>query len=230
MAAARPAPPGALVTDAGLWEEIVSPVAADLPVPALFLDRDGVIVEEIGYLKRPEDVQLIDGAAALIAKANRRGLPVVIVSNQSGVGRGYFAWSDFAAVQARILDAIAADGALVNAVFACPHHPDAVPPYRHPDHPARKPGPAMLLRAAALLPIDLARSWIVGDRASDLAAGCNAGLAGGLLIASGYGDDAGERDAALQLAAGGSFRVCVAARLGDAAAILPLFGDHRLDR
>lgn len=217
------------LTAEGLWEQILVPFEAASPTPALFLDRDGVIVEEVGFLKHPEDVRIIAGAAGIVARANRFGLAVVIVSNQSGIGRGLFDWNDFDRVQARILAAMAANGAVVNGVFACPHHPEAAPPYRHPDHPARKPGPGLLLRAAGRLPIDLARSWIVGDRASDLAAGRNAGLAGGVLVATGFGGLATERQAALHLAAGSRFRVLLAEAISDVAATLPLFSDHRFD-
>lgn len=229
MAAVPQAAPESPLTAEGLWEQILVPFDAASPTPALFLDRDGVIVEEVGFLKHPKNVRIIAGAAGVIAQANRLGLAVVIVSNQSGIGRGLFDWNDFARVQARILAAMAAHGAVINGVFACPHHPEAAPPYRHPDHPARKPGPGLLLRAAVRLPIDLARSWIVGDRASDLAAGRNAGLAGGVLVATGFGGPATERQAALHLAAGSRFRVLLADAIGDVAATLPLFSDHRFD-
>lgn len=170
------------LTTEGIWEEILLRPDHAAPRPALFLDRDGVIVEDVHHLHRPEDIRMIAGAAATIAAANARGYPVVITTNQSGVGRGYFDWPDFLAVQTEILARLAAAGARVNAVFACPHHALANPPYRYDDSPWRKPSPGMLLQAARLLPIDLGCSWIVGDRAADLEAGRAAGLAGGLLV------------------------------------------------
>ena len=146
------------------------------------LDRDGVLVEEVHYLHRPADVRPVPGAAEVVREANRRGVFTVVVTNQSGVGRGYYDWCDFAAVQERMLEDLAAAGARLDAVFACPHHREALLPYRHPDPPARKPNPGMLLAAAAALPIALEESWIVGDRHGDLEAGRRAGLAGGLLV------------------------------------------------
>lgn len=168
---------------------------------ALFLDRDGVIVEEVHYLHRVEDVTLIDGAAALIAEANRRGHPVVIVTNQSGLARDMFTWAEFAQVQSRMLALLKAEtGAFVDAVYACPFHKNGVAPYRADNHEARKPNPGMLLRALAALPIDVKSSVIIGDKAGDLEAGQKAGLGGGIHVLSGHGRDAGERPAANGLA------------------------------
>lgn len=168
----------------GVWVEITGFPPADGPRPALFLDRDGVIVEDTGYLRRESDVRLIDGASAMVARANRCRVPVVIVTNQSGIGRGLFDWATFARVQARIVALLANDGARIDAVIACPHHPLAAPRYAHPDAPWRKPNPGMLLKAATLLPIDLEISWMVGDRAIDLLAARRAGLAGGVHVSS----------------------------------------------
>ena len=117
--------------------------------PALFLDRDGVIVEEVGHLRRAEDVRLIAGAAEVIAAANRAGMPVVVVSNQSGIGRGSVRLAGFRGRSAAdCLEMLAARGAFIDAVLACPYHAEAEPPYRHPDHPARKPNAGMILAAA----------------------------------------------------------------------------------
>lgn len=167
-----------------MWIQLLRPAAmpdGDL-APCLFLDRDGVIVAEIGYLHRVADIRMMAGVSRLIASANKAGLPVVMVTNQSGIGRGLYGWSDFISVQNAILRHLGRDGATIDAVLACPHHPDANPPYRHADHPARKPNPGMLTRAASLLAIDLRRSWIVGDHPRDVVAGLRAGLAGGFLV------------------------------------------------
>jgi D-glycero-D-manno-heptose 1,7-bisphosphate phosphatase len=220
-------PEGAEIDDQGLWVQVLRRPEGPARRSALFLDRDGVIVEEVDHLNRAEDVRLIDGAAAVIAAANRRGIPVVVITNQSGIGQGLFGWDAFIAVQTRILADLAAEGAFVDGVFACPHHPKALPPYRHPDHPARKPNPGMLLGAAERLPLDLAASWIIGDRTRDLAAGRRAGLAGGLLVSTGYGDRQGEREAALSLAKDGGFRVRVGASVAAALTAVPLLGDPR---
>ncbi len=173
-------------------------------------------------MHKTEDARLTPGAVETIRHANRAGIAVVIITNQSGVGRGMFGWDAFADVQNYILDELAAGDAFVNAVFACPHHKDAEPPFNIDNHPDRKPNPGMLRRAADLLAIDLAASWLVGDRADDLAAGKRAGLAGGVHVLSGHGSRAGERGSALRLA-GGGFKVIEAELLRDTLDALPLF-------
>jgi D-glycero-D-manno-heptose 1,7-bisphosphate phosphatase len=160
---------------------------------ALFLDRDGVIVEEVNYLHKPEDVRVLPGAAELIASANELGIPVIVVTNQAGIGRGYYGWPEFEAVQNAISDALAP--AAIDAVFACPFHVDGQPPYDVADHPDRKPNPGMLTRAEQLLGVDLARSWFVGDTAADVEAAARAGLAGAIHVLSGHGER--EREAVL---------------------------------
>ena len=172
-----------LVDGVGLWRERRRPAPAGPPRPALFLDRDGVVVVETGYLRRVEDVALAPGAAALIAACNRGGVPVIVVTNQAGVGRGLYDWAAFAAVQEAIAAALARHGAAWDMALACGYHPNGVGSFRRAGHPWRKPAPGMLLAAARVRPIDLARSWIIGDRATDLAAGRAAGLAGGVHIA-----------------------------------------------
>jgi D-glycero-D-manno-heptose 1,7-bisphosphate phosphatase len=212
------------VDDQGVWGEVLRLPGTSAARPALFLDRDGVIVEEVGHLRRAEDVSLIAGAAAVIAAANRADMPVVVVSNQSGIGRGLFGWEDFAAVQQRMLEMLEAQGALVDAVLACPHHAEAEPPYRYADHPSRKPNAGMILAAARLLPLELSKSWIIGDRASDLAAGRNAGLQGGLLV--GLCGRLGELEAAQSLATA-RFRVFVGPSIAAALSVIPLFEGSR---
>lgn len=177
----------------GIWQEVIAPTEewarrrAGGSRPALFLDRDGVLNEEVGYLVDPDDLRLIDGSAEVVAEANRLGVPVVVVTNQGGIGRGEITWSDFARVQRRLLDLLAHRAARPDMVLACPFHEQADPPFRHPAHPDRKPRPGMLRRAAARLGLDLASSWIVGDSARDMKAGEAAGLAGGVLVATGHG-------------------------------------------
>lgn len=224
MTPKRPLPAGAVIDAEGVWVQSLRAGAPGEPRPALFLDRDGVVVEEVGYLHRAEDARLIAAAVAVIVAANRRRIPVVVVTNQAGIGHGYYGWDEFMAVQERILADLAALGAFVDAVFACPFHPRGVPPYHHPDHPARKPNPGMLLRAGALFPVDFARSWIVGDRASDLTAGKNAGLEGGLYVPSGHGLDAEERQRVRPLA-GPTFQALLGDAVADALALIPLLRD-----
>jgi D-glycero-D-manno-heptose 1,7-bisphosphate phosphatase len=169
----------------GVWCEILRKPTAGRP--ALFLDRDGAVVEDTDYLCRVEDVMMIPGAATVVATANKRGVAVVLVTNQAGIGRGYYDWPDFKRVQQAIIAALAEEGAQLDAVYACAHHPEGRDEFAHPDHPARKPNPGMLLQAASDLAIDLATSWLVGDKASDVEAAKRAGLAGTMQVATGYG-------------------------------------------
>lgn len=212
----------------GAWVEVLRPARSQALRPALFLDRDGTIIEEVGFISQADDVRLIVGAADVIAAANRRGIAVVIVTNQSGIARSLFDWADFAAVQARMLTELAAAGAFIDAVLACPHHRDGRAPYNHPDHPDRKPNPGLVRRAAGLLPISLAQSWLIGDRASDIIAAARAGLAGGLLVATGVGAEPSEREAALQQRSAGQFEVILGGSIATALDRLPLFGGGNL--
>ena len=145
--------------------------------PALFLDRDGVLNEDPGYVHRWEDFRWIPGAREAVAAFNRAGWWVFVVTNQSGVGRGYYAENDVIALHARMSESLAEIDARIDAYYYCPHHPDArVEAYRHPDPPDRKPNPGMLLRAMAEHPVDVARSLMVGDKDGDVEAGQRAGV------------------------------------------------------
>jgi D-glycero-D-manno-heptose 1,7-bisphosphate phosphatase len=168
-----------------LWAEIRT---RDIPPgrPALFLDRDGVLVEEVNFLRRAEDVRLSQGIAAAVREANAAGVPVIVVTNQSGIARGHFGWREFAVVENEIAAQLAEEGARVDAVFACGYLKEGRPPF-DVDHDWRKPGAGMLREAARLLAVDLGRSVMIGDRMSDLEAGRNAGLRGALLVKTGYG-------------------------------------------
>lgn len=163
------------LTPDGNWLELRKPVTAPQRGPGCFLDRDGVLIEDKGYVDRPEDVELCAGARELLAAVAARGWRGVIVTNQSGIARGLHGWADFARVQAAMFRALGAAGDVVEAVLACPFYPD---------HAWRKPAPGMVLAAAELLPIDLERSWMIGDRGTDMACAEAAGLAGGILLAS----------------------------------------------
>jgi len=164
--------------------------------------------------------QLMEEAGVAVAAAARAGLPVVLITNQAGIGRGYYGWAEFQAVQEKIAADLAVGGAAFDMVLACPFHAAGQPPYRHPDHPCRKPRPGMILRAAEMRGLDLAGSWVVGDRACELEAGRAAGLAGGLHVLTGYG--AHERAGAGALA-GDGFRVLLAESLAAAPGLLPPF-------
>lgn len=174
------------VGDNHIWWQLCR---ADLPRgrAALFIDRDGVVVEEVNYLHRIEDVRLISGVAETLALANSAGWPVVMVTNQAGIGRGYYDWHDFATVNDFILRQLAREGAQVDAVLACPFHQDGLVPYREAAHPMRKPEPGMLLLAAQELGLDLPASLLVGDQSSDVQAARAAGLRRAFHVLTGHG-------------------------------------------
>ena len=154
------------------------PTAAALR-PALFLDRDGVLNEDKGYVYRWADFRWIAGARETVAAFNRAGWLVIVVTNQSGVGRGYYSEADVHALHAQMAQDLAKVGGRIDAFYHAPHHPDApMDAYRHPDPPDRKPNPGMILRALSEWPIDKAASILVGDKPSDLEAALRAGVRG----------------------------------------------------
>ena len=194
------------VGDDDVWVQLVNRVPGPLPRAALFLDRDGVLVEEVPYLHRIEEAVLRPGTVAAVAAANARAIPVVVVTNQGGIGLGRYGWPDFARLQDWMWDQLAARDAFVNALLACPHHPEGRGLLRASSHPDRKPNPGMLTRAAEFLPIDLKRSWMVGDRDVDVQAARAAGLAGAVHLLSTNTKSASSRPASLALA-GPAFQV-----------------------
>jgi D-glycero-D-manno-heptose 1,7-bisphosphate phosphatase len=133
--------------------------------PAAFLDRDGTIIVDRHYPADPDAVELLPGAAEAVRMLNGAGLLVVVVTNQSGIGRGYYGATEFEAVQQRMLEMLASAGAHIDATYHCPHAPDALPPCD-----CRKPFDGLFRRAAADLAIDLRASCFVGDRSRDVAA------------------------------------------------------------
>jgi D-glycero-D-manno-heptose 1,7-bisphosphate phosphatase len=146
---------------------------------AAFFDRDGVLNRDVGYAHRPEHIEWLPGAAEAVAAANAAGLVVVVVTNQSGVARGFYAEADVEALHAWMAADLAAKGARIDRFYHCPYHAEAVvEAFRHADHPDRKPNPGMLLRAIADLAIDPARAFLIGDQDSDLAAARAAGVIG----------------------------------------------------
>ena len=170
------------LAEPGLWVEQVGSKVFAAGSPALFLDRDGTINIDTGYPDDPAEMVLRADIAAVIAAANGAGIPVLVVTNQSGIARGYFGWSDFAAVNGRVLELLRADNAFVDMVLACAYHEAGSGPLAAADHPMRKPNPGMLLEAARRLGLDLRRSLIVGDKEADMEAGQRAGLSQGWLV------------------------------------------------
>ena len=147
---------------------------------AVFLDRDGVMIEQVAYLSRPDQVALIPGAAEALRLIHRHGDLAVVISNQSGVGRGYFSAADVDAVHDRIQQLLAEQGESVDAYYYCPHAPNEA-------CSCRKPSPEMILRAAERFGIDVGSSLMLGDKLSDLKCGVNAGCAKSVLVLTGYG-------------------------------------------
>jgi histidinol-phosphate phosphatase family protein len=146
---------------------------------AVFLDRDGVILEERGYLANPDEVILLDGAASAIRMMADLGLRVVVVTNQSGIGRGFFTEEDYRRVKDRMDTLLALRGAKTDAEYCCPHAP-------WESCSCRKPEPGLALRAAGELGLDLTGSFVVGDKASDMEMSREIG-ARSILVRTGYG-------------------------------------------
>jgi D-glycero-D-manno-heptose 1,7-bisphosphate phosphatase len=154
--------------------------------PAVFLDRDGTLIEESGYLDRLDRLVIYPFTVDAVRLLNRAGWPVVVISNQSGIGRGLLRESFVAEAHAYIGDRLGAGGARIDAFYYCPHHPEATLPAYRMRCECRKPAPGMLLEAARDLDLDLSRSVVVGDRWEDVQAARRAG-ARGVLVKTGYG-------------------------------------------
>jgi D-glycero-D-manno-heptose 1,7-bisphosphate phosphatase len=153
------------------------------PRPALFLDRDGIINVDHGYVHRREQFEFVPGIFELTRYAADVGVPVVVVTNQAGIGRGLFDEAAFQDITRWMCERFAAERAPVAKVYHCPYHPEfGLGAYRL-DHPWRKPRPGMLLQAAADLGLDLPASAIVGDALSDIAAAAAAGVGLRILVA-----------------------------------------------
>jgi D-glycero-D-manno-heptose 1,7-bisphosphate phosphatase len=148
--------------------------------PAVFIDRDGTISEEVGYLNHISRFSLLSSAPGAIRRLNERGIPAIVVTNQSGVGRGYFPESLVRDVHEAMTAQLAAAGARLDAIYYCPHVSSDL-------CACRKPSPGMLERAAGEHAIDLECSFVVGDRFGDIELGHRVG-ARGILVRTGYGE------------------------------------------
>ena len=188
------------------------------PRPGLFLDRDGVLVEEVEYLHRVEELRVQAGAIALIHAARAAGCAVAVVSNQSGIDRGLYGWDAYDRLEAEIARRLAEAGAGVDGRVACAYHPRFTPVWGEVHAYWRKPGPGMLLLAAERLGIDRARSWMIGDMASDARAAKAAGLAGAIHLGIGPHGIPNQADALAE--ATGAFPVEAASGLTQAAELL----------
>lgn len=148
---------------------------------AVFFDRDGVLNEDVGYLHRAADFRWVDGARDALRIVADLGLAAIVVTNQSGVARGYYTMDDVETLHDWMRRDLARDGLGVTAFYACPFHEDAdVPQYRVPDHPDRKPNPGMINRAVDEWQLDRERCLLIGDKDSDMEAAKAAGIRGAL--------------------------------------------------
>ena len=155
---------------------------------AVFLDRDGTLIVEKNYLSRPEDVALFPGAGAALKRLADTGFQLIMVTNQSGIGRGYFTMADAERVNLRVCEEFARDGVQFGKIYIAPEAPDQ--PSR-----ARKPSPQFLFDARDEFKLDLAESFMVGDKLIDLECGWNAGVKKSILVRTGYGTVTERKDA-----------------------------------
>ncbi|OLC00990.1 MAG: D,D-heptose 1,7-bisphosphate phosphatase [Candidatus Rokubacteria bacterium 13_1_40CM_68_15] len=154
--------------------------------PAVFIDRDGTLTEEVGYVNHPQRLRLLPRSAEAIRRLNEYGIAAVVVTNQAGVARGYFSEDVLHAVTAQLAAQLKQAGAHLDGIYVCAHHPtEGEPPWRA-DCDCRKPKPGMFLQAATELGVDLGTSTVVSDKASDLAIAPKIG-ARSVLVLTGYG-------------------------------------------
>ncbi|HWP81876.1 MAG TPA: HAD family hydrolase [Bacteroidota bacterium] len=152
----------------------------------IFFDRDGTLNTEVDYLSRPEELTLLPGAARSIREANEAGVKVFVITNQSGIARGFFSEADLGGIHERLKRLLALEGAHIDKIYYCPHHPTfGIPPYRV-DCTCRKPNTGMVEQAAREFNINLLNSFVVGDRCIDVQTGERAGC-GTILVRTGYG-------------------------------------------
>ena len=153
---------------------------------AVFLDRDGTMIADVGYLATPSGVQLFPWTVDAVRSFNRAGLPVVVITNQAGIARGLLTEAILSDIHRELTARLAAGGAHVDAYYHCPHHPDGVVPEYSRACDCRKPGPGMIDRAAKDLGLDPSRSFVVGDKWIDVGIAQAVG-ARGILVRTGYG-------------------------------------------
>lgn len=147
-----------------------------MAIKAAFLDRDGVINADHGYVYRWDQFEFMPGVEDALLSLQQRGYKLVIVTNQSGIARGYFGETDFAALSERLTQHLAAKGVHLAGIYHCPHHPDEGLANLRVHCDCRKPAPGLILRAARDLDIDLPASLLIGDKSSDIEAGQRAGV------------------------------------------------------
>ncbi len=155
--------------------------------PALFVDRDGTINEEVDFLTNPDHLHILPGSVEALRTAMQMGFRIVVMTNQSGVARGFLSERRLLEIHAALTQRMKLEGVVIDAIYYCPHHPDlGIPPYRV-DCDCRKPKPGMIERGARELGIDLRTSFVIGDRMIDIQAGNALGIPS-ILVLTGYGE------------------------------------------
>lgn len=154
----------------------------------IFLDRDGTVNQEVDFLTSPEELALIPRSAEAIREAHQLGYRIFIVTNQSGIARGLLTEDQLTRINQVLTQELERKGAAVDAIYYCPHHPDAKDPLYAADCACRKPRTGMIERAEREFPIDRRRSFVIGDRLADIQLGNNAGIPA-ILVLTGYGKD-----------------------------------------
>ncbi|HXG91827.1 MAG TPA: D-glycero-beta-D-manno-heptose 1,7-bisphosphate 7-phosphatase [Blastocatellia bacterium] len=153
---------------------------------AVFIDRDGTINEDIGYVSNADELIIYPWAAEAIRTVNEAGMKAIVITNQSGIARAMYTEEALAEIHARMVEELARDGARIDAIYYCPHHPRIGDERYRALCECRKPLPGMLHRAAREQAIDLARSYVIGDKASDINLAASVGARSALVL-TGYG-------------------------------------------
>ena len=170
-----------LIDGIGLWSEVISKNENLENRPALFLDRDGTIVSYEEYLHDPLKIKINNNISSIIKACNLIKIPVIEITNQSGIGRGIYNWNDFNQTEIEIRNLLEINNAHINMLCACAFHQDAKEKYKIKDHFWRKPNSGMIEEARNIFNVNLKKSWIIGDNISDIQSGLNAGIKGGVL-------------------------------------------------
>jgi len=170
-----------LIDGIGLWSEVISKNENLENRPALFLDRDGTIVSYEEYLHDPLKIKINNNISSIIKACNLIKIPVIEITNQSGIGRGIYNWNDFNQTEIEIRKLLEINNAHINMLCACAFHQDAKEKYKIKDHFWRKPNSGMIEEARNIFNVNLKKSWIIGDNISDIQSGLNAGIKGGVL-------------------------------------------------
>ena len=171
-------------SDSGPWALEFGPWSST----AIFIDRDGTINEDLGYISKPEDLIVYPWVAEAVSLINQARLKAIVVTNQSGIARGLYTEPDLQRIHDHMIGKLRQDGALLDGVYYCPHHPDYGGERYRRECQCRKPLPGMLRAAAREHNLDLARCWVIGDKASDINLATGAGARGALVL-TGYGGE-----------------------------------------